>query len=280
MVRRPWVRSAINAAAFSIAATVVGAFGVTTAASAGDRLVLTGSSTVAPLATEIGRRYEQLHPGVRIDVQTGGTARGVHDAREGLADIGMLSRALKESEHDLLGYTIALDGVAMVVHKQNPITTLTSQQIVDIFTGKVRDWSEVGPGSGRILVESKVEGRSSLEIFLDYFKLASHDIKADTLVGENEQAIKVIAGNPLAIGYVSIGAVIFEADNGTPVKLVQFDGMQPTIEAVATRKFPIVRELNLVVRRPPEGLVKDFIAFAQSESVDDLVKDLFFVPAR
>ncbi len=249
-------------------------------ASAADRLVLTGASTVAPLADEIGKRYESLHPGVRIDVQTGGSSRGVRDAREGLADIGMVSRPLKDTERDLTAFTIGMDGVAMIVHKSNPVTALTTQQIIGIYTGKIRDWSEVGPGKGTIVVENKAEGRSTLELFLEHFKLKAPEIRADVVVGDNEQAVKVVAGNPLAIGYVSIGSAVYEADNGTPIKPLPMDGVQPTVEAVAAKKFPIVRELNLVVKQKPEGLVKDFIAFAQSENVHDLVKDLFFVPVH
>jgi phosphate transport system substrate-binding protein len=246
----------------------------------GERLVLTGSSTVAPLAEEIGKRFESLHPGARVDVQTGGSSRGVHDAREGLADIGMVSRALKGSEQDLHAYTIAYDGIAMILHKSNPVKTLTTQQIVDIYTGKIRDWSEVGPGKGTIVVENKAEGRSTLELFLEHFKLNARDIRADMIVGDNSQAVKVVAGNPMAVGYVSVGAAVYEASNGTPIKPLPMDGVQPTVEAVAARKFPIMRELNLVLKRPPTGLVMEFLTFAQSEKVNDLISDLFFVPVR
>ena len=88
------------------------------------KLVLTGSSTVAPLAGELGKRFESLHPGVRVDVQMGGSSRGIADARQGLADIGMCSRALKETESDLLAFTIARDGICIIVHKKNPVTSL------------------------------------------------------------------------------------------------------------------------------------------------------------
>src|SRR5207245_980008 len=117
-------------------------------------LTLNGSSTVAPLAAEIGKRFEELHPGVRVNVQTGGSSRGVHDARHGLADIGMVSRSLFDNEHDLRALTIALDGVSIIVHKTNPISALNAKQIADIYTGKVRDWSQVGPGKGTIVVEN------------------------------------------------------------------------------------------------------------------------------
>jgi phosphate transport system substrate-binding protein len=250
------------------------------ASTAGERqvLTLTGSSTVAPLAAEIAKRYEEQHPGVRIDVQTGGSSRGVHDAREGLADIGMVSRTLYDNEHDLRAYTIAIDGITMIVNKSNPVTTLTRNQIVDIYTGRIRDWSGVSSGSGAIVVENKAEGRSTLDLFLEHFKVNASEIRADIVVGDNEQAVKVVAGNRLAIGYVSVGAAAFESDNGIPIKALPLDGVEPTVAAVASKRFPIIRELNLVVKQSPEGLAKDFIAFAQSEKVDDLINDLFYVP--
>lgn len=247
---------------------------------AAQRLVLTGASTVAPLAAEIGKRFEETHRDLRVDVQTGGSSRGIRDAREGLADIGMVSRALKASEADLQSYLIGLDGITLIVHKDNPVKELTTDQIVAIYTGKIRDWADVGGRPGRIVIENKAEGRSTLELFLDHFKLTSPQITADVVVGDNEQAIKVIVGNPLAIGYVSIGAAVYSADNGLPIRPLPLNGVLPTVDAVKEKKFPIVRELNLVVKAAPTGLTKEFIEFAQSPKVSDLVKDLFFVPLQ
>lgn len=261
---------------FAIAFLGVGA----TPVQAAQRLVLTGASTVAPLAAEIGKRFEETHRDLRVDVQTGGSSRGIRDAREGLADIGMVSRALKPSEADLKSYLIGMDGITMIVHKDNPVKELTTEQIVAIYTGKVRDWAEVGGRPGRIVIENKAEGRSTLDLFLEHFKLTSPQITADVVVGDNEQAIKVIVGNPLAIGYVSIGAAVYSADNGLPIRPLPLNGIAPTIEAVKDKKFPIVRELNLVVKSEPTGLTKEFIEFAQSSKVSDLVKDLFFVPLQ
>ena len=254
------------------------ALGNRRAFASGDRLVLTGSSTVAPLAAEIGKRFEESHKGVRVDVQTGGSSRGVHDARAGLADIGMVSRSLYENEKDLNAYTIALDGVTMILNKANPLQTLTAQQIVDIYTGKIRDWSALGPGTGTIVVENKAEGRSTLDLFLEHFKLKATQVRADVIVGDNQEAIKLVSGNRSAIGYVSIGAAEFEVENGTPIKSLPLEGVKPTLEAVKARRFPIVRELNLVVKDEPQGIAKEFIAFAQSEAVDDLVNELSYVP--
>ncbi|MBN3885035.1 MAG: substrate-binding domain-containing protein [Nostoc sp. JL34] len=96
------------------------------------KLVLTGSSTVAPLAAEIGKRFESEHPDVRVDVQTGGSSRGIADARTGVANIGMASRSLKEEEKDLQAFAIARDGIGIILHKENSIKSLSNQQVIDI----------------------------------------------------------------------------------------------------------------------------------------------------
>lgn len=244
------------------------------------RLVLTGSSTIAPLAAEIGKRFEQRNPGVRVDVQSGGSSRGVADARSGLADIGMASRAANAQETDLAFFTIARDGVGVIVHRSNPVQSLTDEQIAAIYTGKITDWSAVGGKAGRIVVVNKAEGRSTLELFLGYFKLKNSDIKAHVVIGDNQQGVKTVAGNPNAIGYVSIGSAEYEAGNATPIELLPMGGVAASIETVRGGAFPLARPLNLVTRTEPAGLAKTFIDFARSKDVHDLIEAQFFVPVR
>lgn len=242
-----------------------------------NELVVTGASTVAPVLSEIAKRYESLHPGVRIDVQTGGSARGIKDARTGLADIGMVSRALKEEEKDLIPFTIGLDGVAMIVHADNPIKELSRQQIIDIYVGKINNWSELGGADEPIVVVNKAEGRSTLDLFLEYFGLKSTDIQADMVVGDNEQDIKAVAGNPYSIAYVSIGNAEYDVEAGVPIRLLPLEGVEATRETVASERFPMRRPLNLVVPKQPEGLVLDFINYARSAEVRDIVETFYYV---
>jgi len=243
-----------------------------------EKLVVTGASTVAPLAAEIGKRFESLHPGVRVDVQTGGSARGVVDARQGLSDIGLVSRPLKDDEKDLLAFPIARDGVCIILHKDNAVPPLSDEQVVSIYTGKLTNWKDVGGKDAPITVVNKAEGRSTLELFCHYYKLKNTDIKAHVVIGDNAQGIKTVAGNPNSIGYVSIGTAEYEAKQGTPIKLLPVSGIAASIATVANGTFPLARPLNLVTRKAPEGLAKEFIEFAQSEKVHDLVREQYFVP--
>ena len=244
-----------------------------------NKLVLTGSSTVAPLAVEIGKRFETKHAGLHVDVQTGGSQRGVTDAQSGLADIGDVSRDLKPEEKaaGLVQTSIALDGICVILHKENPVKELTNEQVVAIYTGKITDWKEVGGKKGPITVINKDEGRSTLELFTKYFAIETKDIKASAIIGDNEQGIKTVAGNPGAIGYVSIGTAEFDQKHGTAIKLIPMKGVMPSVDNVKNGSFPLSRPLNLVTKGEPTGLAKEFIEYAKSAEVQDLVRDQYFV---
>jgi len=204
------------------------------------KLVLTGSSTVAPLVAEIAKRFESLHPDVRIDVQTGGSSRGVNDVRSQLSDIGIASRSLKSTESELLNFTIALDGISIILNK--------------------------------------AEGHSTLELFLHYFSLQNTDVKPHVIIGDNQQGIKTVAGNLDAIGYVSVGSAEYEAEHQIPIKLLPLEGVTASVENVRNQTFPLSRPLNLITREPPTGVIKEFIDFAGSDQVNDLINAQYFVP--
>ena len=266
------LRKALNACVFSTC-VFMGAFVM---GASSKKLVLTGSSTVAPLMLEIAKAYEKEHPKVRIDVQTGGSFRGIADARSGAADIGMISRSLKKTESDIQGYKVATDGIGLIVHRDNLIQNLNSSSIKKIFKGEITNWKEVGGPNAPISVVNKAEGRSTLEVFLKHFKMRNREIKADVIIGDNEQGVKTVAGNPHAIGYVSIGVAEYDIRLGVSIKLVALDGIQASVENVKNQTFPLRRELNLVTAQHPPSLTRDFIQFAQSEKMRRLVLEQAF----
>jgi phosphate transport system substrate-binding protein len=250
---------------------------VDTTVAAESRLVITGSSTIAPLALEIAKRFEARNPGARIDVQSGGSSRGIADARKGVAQIGMVSRALKTGEDDLVAHTIAMDGIALIVHRSNPVSGATDDQVRAIYRGELRNWKDMGGPQRPITVVNKAEGRSTLELFLQHFGLKNSEVRAHVVIGDNQQGIKTVAGNPGAIGYVSIGTADYEAAHGAVIRLLPMAGVQATVEGVRSGRFPLSRPLNLVTFGEPGSLARRFIEFAQSEAVDDLISAQYFV---
>ena len=241
------------------------------------KLTLTGSSTIAPLMMEFGRAFEKLHPHTRIDVQTGGSSRGIEDTRAGLADIGMVSRPLTNTEGDLIAHTVAYDGISLIINKTNPVSVLSDEQIIAIYQGKVNNWQTVGGPDQEITVVNKAEGRSTLELFLKYFKLQNKQIKADIIIGDNQQGIKTVAGNLWAIAYVSIGSAEYEEQHGSAIKLLGVGGKTASTKSVKQGYYPLSRPLNIVTKGAPQGLKKEFIDFAQSSQVVDLVNQQYFI---
>lgn len=246
-------------------------------AQADERILLTGSSTIAPLALSLGKRFETQHPDIRVDVQTGGSTRGIHDVRRGLSQLGMASRPLKNKEQDVQAHLIALDGVGLIVHADNPLAELTQKQVIAIYTGQIENWSELGGHDRPITVVHKAAGHSTLELFLKHFALKNSQVKPDVIIGDNQQAIKTLIGNPDAIAYVSIGTAEYESQHGRPIKLLALDGVPASTETVIDQRYPLTRPLNLISHGKLDKTAKRFLQFAQSASVQDLIESHFFV---
>jgi phosphate transport system substrate-binding protein len=244
------------------------------------QVTITGSSTIAPLMSEIAKSYEASHSEVRIDVQSGGSSRGISDARKGLAQIGMVSRNLKPDEKDLTSYAIAKDGVCVILNKINKVKSLTDDQIVKIYKGEIKNWKDVGGADQEITVVNKAEGRSTLELFLNYFNIKNADIKASVIIGDNEQGIKTVAGNPNAIGYVSVGSAEYSAQNKVAIKLLPMNYVEATIKNVELGKFPMSRTLNLVTFGQITPEVKNMLEYFTSPKVASLIKEQYFVPIK
>ncbi|MFQ5495233.1 MAG: substrate-binding domain-containing protein, partial [Phycisphaerae bacterium] len=211
-------------------------------------------------------------------------SRGIADVRRGLADIGMVSRAMTEAESDLTSFALARDGVCLIVHADNPARELTDDQIVGIYTGKIENWREVGGRDAPITVVHKAAGRATLAVFLEHFGLDSGEVRADVIIGDNEHGIKTVLGNPDAIGYVSVGTAEYHAGQGAPLRLLASHGVSASARHLQDGTFPIRRVLNLVTRATPEGPATPegqaarFIAFTRSAAVSDLVREFHFVP--
>lgn len=246
-----------------------------------ETVTATGSSTIAPVIAEAAKRYEASHPGVRIEVQSGGSSRGISDAITGVADLGLVSRALKEDESEKLSaHLLATDGVCVILHRDNPVQTLDKKQLVDIYTKKVTNWKDLGGNDATIIVANKAEGRSTLEIFLHFLDLDNADVKADVVVGENLHVINSVVSNPQTIGYVSIGTASAEEKAGTPIKLVITEGVVPTLASVRDGSFPITRPLNLVTDAETSPAARAFLDYLLSTEINDIIEKHFFVPVR
>jgi phosphate transport system substrate-binding protein len=244
------------------------------------RFRITGSSTVHPIVQEACRILEGRDASVIFEVETGGSGRGISDARGGLADIGMASRDLKPEEQEGIStYAIALDGVTLVAHADRKLQGLTSDQVRSIYTGKITNWQELGGPDQEIQVLNKAEGRATLEVFLKGFGLKNSEIRADAVVGDNAQCVRMVKADPFAIGYLSIGEALSAVERGDPLQLLDLDGIPATLDTVKDGSFPLGRTLYLLF---PAGEVNetgrrvlDILGGPEGHSI---MADLGFVP--
>jgi phosphate transport system substrate-binding protein len=269
---------------------------------AGKKITTAGSSTIRPIVEKAAKEFKKSHPDVVFVVGGGGSSHGVKSTANGDVLIGQASRHLKEKEKekwsDLVAHKIGLDGIAVIVNKKNPISKISKKQVQDIYTGKIKNWKKIGGIDAPIILISKEEGRSTLELFLKYFNLEGketgkgkaaimvHRKKGDKryskvkakLIGPNREAIAAISTKKNAIAYVSVGTAQEVAARGGRVKLLVLDGVPATIENVANESYPLRRPLHLVTKGEANGIAKKFIDYITSKEGQEIVSGLEFIP--
>jgi phosphate transport system substrate-binding protein len=224
-------------------------------------LTVTGSTSVTPFAEHLAELYQKQHPGTAINIQGLGSSAGIRATLDGVAEIGMSSRDLKPDEAaELDQIVIARDALAVVVHPSNPIADLTTAQIQDIFSGKIRDWEAVGGPPLPITVVSREAGSGTFSAFEE---LVMKGKPIATLVlrqGSNGAIRQIVAQDPNAIGYISLGIV------DQSVKGLAIDGVEPSVEHVEAGTYQLVRPFLFVWRKgqPLSPLGEGYVEYVMS----------------
>jgi phosphate transport system substrate-binding protein len=242
------------------------------------RIRVTGSSTIAPVMLEISARYSATHNSVLVDVETGGSSRGIADALMHRSQLGMVPRAPKESDTGVTFFEIAKDGLAVIAHANNPVQAITSAHLKDVYRGRITNWQALGGPDQPITVVSKAAGRSTLEVFLEHTQLKASEIKASVIIGDNQQAIKTVQSIPWSIAYVSIGSALLSAQSGAQIRLFTLDGVEAKPETVADGSYPMSRSLNLVYSGTPSAETAELLKFVHSDEAQAIIRSQSFVP--
>lgn len=253
-----------------------------------------GSDTMVNLGQAWAEKYMEQDPDHFIAVTGGGSGVGLSSLISGTCDIAMSSRNIKEKEialarqkgvnpHEIKA---ALDGLAVVVHPDNPITRLTLGQLAAVFSGKITNWKDLGGKDEAIVLLSR-EVNSGTHVYFKEHVLRRNDpgsreeFAPGALMLSSSQAIAdEIAGNPAAIGYYGMGYISKKQKPLAVAKDENSEYEAPTIENVINGKYPISRPLFLYTNGEPEGLVKQFVAFALSREGQEIVLATDFVPVK
>ncbi|MFC5986893.1 phosphate ABC transporter substrate-binding protein [Marinicrinis lubricantis] len=239
-------------------------------------IVALGSSAMQPLVDEAAKLFMAENPNATVSVQGGGSGTGLSQVDAGGADIGNSDVFAEEKEGidaaSLKDHKVAVVGMAAVAHPEVGVDNLTKQQLIDIFTGKITNWSEVGGADQEIVLVNRPTSSGTRATFFK-FGLDGNEEKEGITEDSSGTVKKIIGETPGAIGYLA-----FSYFDDT-VKPLALDGVEPTIENVATNDFPIWAYQHMYTKGEPEGLEKAFLDFILSDAVQDtLVPDMGYIP--
>ena len=224
-------------------------------------IAIAGGTAHIPVMNDAAKAIMTAYPKIRITIEGGGSGIGVQKVGEGLAEIGNTGRPLSEAEiakYGLKSYPFALDGVAVVIHPENPLSGLSSQQVRDIFSGSALNWKEVGGKDAAIHLFTRDEASGTREVFWEKLLNKGAIANAANVVASNGAMKVAISQDKDAIGYAGIGHV----DNS--VKAVVLNGVAASQENAMNGSYPVVRKLYMNTKGEPSKLVKAFIDYILS----------------
>jgi phosphate transport system substrate-binding protein len=261
--------------------TVIGAIALlgamaVTSVSAKETISAVGSSSVTPLMEVFSETYMKTNSNVFIEVQGPGSSAGVKAAKNGSADLGMSSRNLKDSEKEpaLKELTVALDGIAVVVNPKNDLKALTAEQVTAIYKGDITNWKEVGGADKPIVAITRDTASGTRGAFEDIMKLKKKisgkkvsAISQRAQVANGNGALKtMVASNPYAIGYISLGTV----DNS--VNALPIDGVEANVDNVKNGSYKVARPFLVLYKDgQPSAETQKFLDWMVSTEAQSLV---------
>jgi phosphate transport system substrate-binding protein len=244
-------------------------------------LQLDGSTTVGPIGDAFAEAFKKSHD-CAPSVKKTGSGDGVAALIDGRCDIAMSSRFLKPEEFKKaveknifpVAHAIAMDGVCVVVHPSNPVKELTSQQVCDIYMGKITNWKELGGSDAPIVPISRDTSSGTYEVFHEKVMKKQNMASGVEYANANPQIHARVKATEGAIGYVGLGFV------DSNVKALKIDGVMPTKQTIAQGAYPVSRPLFLFTNGYPKlgGLVHAFCIFYLTEEGQEIIEAKGFVP--
>ena len=244
MRRLFYFTSIYHTRAFAILCALVCALAATTSAlAAGGTVATDGSTSMEKVIGALGEAFTLQNPDISFTYNPTGSGTGIQAALAGQCDIGLSSRALKDAEKEsgLTETVLAYDGIAIIVHPDNPVTSLTVEQIADIYTGKITDWKDVGGAEGAIVLIGREAGSGTRDGFETITGTKDACLYRQELTATGD-VIATVSRNPNAIGYASLASV------KKTVKALDVDGVTPSEETVKDGSYKIQRPFVLVTR--------------------------------
>ena len=275
---------ALTACGGSASSTVASSAAESTASSAAESAAGTlsgnvatgGSTSMKNVIAALTEGFAEVEPGVTVSYDPTGSGAGITGATDKTLDIGLSSRALKDDEkNDVDGTTVALDGIAIIVNKESKVADLTVDQLKQMFTGEITDWSEVGGDAGEIVLIGREAGSGTRDGFESIVDVKDSCKYAQELTATGA-VISAVEANPLAVGYASLSAV------GDTVAMVTVEGVECSEDTVKDGTYKIQRPFVFVTNKSValSDAAQAFVDFATSKDAADLIRTAGAVPVN
>lgn len=257
-------------------ASSAAASSTSTAAALSGNVATGGSTSMKNVIAALTEGFAEVEPGVTVSYDPTGSGAGITGASDKTLDIGLSSRALKDDEKaDVEGTTIALDGIAIIVNNASKVEDLTVDQLKQMFTGEITNWSEVGGDDGEIVLIGREAGSGTRDGFESIVDVKDSCKYAQELTATGA-VISAVEANPLAIGYASLSAV------GDTVKMVTVGGVECSEETVKDGSYEVQRPFVFVTNKSVtlSEQAQAFFDFATSADAADLIRTAGAVPVN
>ena len=268
--------TACGGSASSSASTAAGSAASSTAAALSGNVATGGSTSMKNVIAALTEGFAEVEPGVTVSYDPTGSGAGITGATDKTLDIGLSSRALKDDEKaDVEGTTIALDGIAIIVNNASKVEDLTVDQLKQMFTGEITNWSEVGGDDGEIVLIGREAGSGTRDGFESIVDVKDSCKYAQELTATGA-VISAVEANPLAIGYASLSAV------GDTVKMVTVGGVECSEDTVKDGSYEVQRPFVFVTNKSVtlSEQAQAFFDFATSADAADLIRTAGAVPVN
>lgn len=240
-----------------------------------------GSTVMQPLTDAVAAAYQKKY-GETIKVDGGGSDVGLKEAIAGTTTIGAYAKKISEEvKTQIKNTTVAYDGIVIIVNEQNPVTNLTKQNLIDMYTEKVKNWKEVGGPDMPIALVTRVYG-APMDLFTKYTGLTNSGSKEPGVNGmiansairieTNFDLVQSIGDIPNSIGFASYGTALSFKEKGIPLKIISLDGFVPSKEAILANKYPITTEFNYVYKEHSDKIDK-FLQIFNTPEGKKIVED-------
>ncbi|MDY6842479.1 MAG: phosphate ABC transporter substrate-binding protein [Thermodesulfobacteriota bacterium] len=238
---------------------------------------IAGGTAHIPVMKEAAKRIMKMNPHIKISIAGGGSGVGIKQVGEGLVDIGNTGRKATDDEiqrYGLVMIKFAIDGIAIVVNPQNPVSRMSKNQVRNIFSGVVRNWKELGGEAREINVYTRDASSGTRKVFWKKALDKGDITKAANFVKSNGAMKTAIGVDPYGIGYVSVGYV------DEMIKPVIIDGIEPSLENVRKGEYSVARGLYMNIKGEPTGLTKLFMEYILSQEGQHIVEEKGFIAVK